>query len=76
MTCEITLRTMADAKQLNDVALDYGKTIQVSKGLTYVDARSILGLLALIGEKVNLVFPDHAEPEKVSRVMRKIEYLL
>lgn len=76
MTCEIALKSIHDIKKLNDVAFDYDGKIIVSSGRVYIDARSILSLFAFIGKKVNLVFPDHEEPNKVHQLLKKIEYLL
>ena len=75
MTYQITLKTMEDVKNLNDMAFSYDGKIIVSNGLDYVDARSILFLFNLIGKPINLVFPDHEEPNKISKFLKKIDCL-
>lgn len=76
MTCQIVLKTMDDVKNLNDIAFDYDGKITVSNGLDYIDARSILFLFNLIGKPINLVFPDHEQPDKISNFLKRIDYLL
>lgn len=75
MTCEIVLKSTSDIKNLNDAAFGYDGKITVSSGRFYIDARSILSLFALVGKKVNLVFPDHERPEKINKLLKKIDYL-
>ncbi len=76
MICQITLNSTNDIKELNDVAFEYDGDIMVSSGRVYIDARSILALFALVGKTVNLVFPDSEKPEKIYRLLKKINYLL
>jgi hypothetical protein len=73
MTFEIKLENPKDVKNLNTAALDYSGKLMVNCGASSFDARSILGLFALIGRKgITLVAPDHESPEKFAEVIKKI----
>lgn len=75
MIFNVHLKTPADARTLNDIAFDYGEKMLVSADLNYIDARSLLALYTLIGEKISLVFPDHCDKTKLKPILKKLAVL-
>lgn len=74
MVYEIKLRSPKDVKNLNEAALNYEGELFVNCGSTSVNAKSLLALFTLIGSKnINLVAPDHHNPEKFVEVIRKLD---
>lgn len=73
MYAQIELNDILEANKLNKAALDYGDDLTVTSGSVIIDPRSLLALIALVGTgKVNLVAPDHANPEKFAEFLQKI----
>jgi hypothetical protein len=61
MVYPITIQTVEDAQTVCKVACEQDFNIYVSSGTIIVDARSLLGLFALLGCKSNLVAPDSVD---------------
>lgn len=74
MTYTVQLDTMEEIQKLNEIASEQPFEINVSKGLVTVNAKSLLALFALIGEKVNLVAPDHADPKTFIEAVKKMGF--
>ena len=73
MVYEIKLSSPKDVEKLNDIALNYDGKLIVNCGSTSIDAKSLLALFTLIGRKeIKLVAPDHENPEKFAKVVKKI----
>lgn len=72
MVYEIKLASPKAVKDLNDAAFNYDGKLNVSCGSTIVDARSLLALFTLIGKKnIKLVAPDHDDPQKFIKFVKK-----
>ena len=74
MTYTIQLDSTADIQKLCEIAAEQPFEINVSKGCVTVNAKSLLALFTLIGEKVNLVAPDHADPQKFIEAVKKMGF--
>lgn len=74
MTYTVQLDTMEEIQKLNEIASEQPFEINVSKGLVTINAKSLLALFALIGEKVNLVAPDHADPQAFIDAVKKMGF--
>ena len=74
MTYTVQLDTMEEIQKLNEIASEQPFEINVSKGCVTVNAKSLLALFTLIGEKVNLVAPDHADPQAFIEAVKKMGF--
>lgn len=65
MYIPIRINSCQDAKEITDIASDLGFNTFVSGKTETIDARSLMGLIALIGRSdLKFVAPDHADPYK------------
>ena len=62
MVFPVVVKTMEDARRLNQVATEQEFSMYLSCDSITIDVRSLLGLLTLIGKESVLVAPDHADP--------------
>ena len=74
MTYTVQLDSIEDIQKLSEIASEQPFEINVSKGCVTVNAKSLLALFTLIGEKVNLVAPDHADPKKFIDAVKKMGF--
>ena len=74
MTYTIQIDDKDDIMKLSEIASQQPFEINVSKGLVTVNAKSLLALFTLIGEKVNLVAPDHADPQQFIDAVKKMGF--
>ena len=72
MTFPITINSIEDARRINEFAANYDGKSEIHSSLVFIDARSLLGLIALIGKQdLRLVFGDHSDPNKVMTALEK-----
>lgn len=73
MTLDIRINDKADVEHLNSEACRAQENLWVhsNDGLIMVDARSLLGLFALIGKPCKLVGEDYLNPKVLTRVARR-----
>ena len=70
---QIEINDIHDVNKLNRAALDYGDDLTITTGSVIIDPRSLLALCALTGVgRVNVVAPDHANPQKFAEFLQKI----
>ena len=74
MTYTVQLDKVEDIQKLSEIASEQPFEINVSKGCITVNAKSLLALFTLIGEKVNLVAPDHANPQEFMDAVKKMGF--
>ena len=74
MTYTVQLDRVEDIQKLSEIASEQPFEINVSKGCITVNAKSLLALFTLIGEKVNLVAPDHANPQEFMDAVKKMGF--
>ena len=72
MVFPVVIKTMDDAKRLNQVATQQEFCMYLSCDSVTIDVRSLLGLLTLIGKESMLIAPDHADPESFVKALRKM----
>ena len=75
MVFPVVIKTMDDAKRLNQVATQQELSMYLSCDSVTIDVRSLLGLLTLIGKESMLVAPDHADPESFVKALRKMKLI-
>lgn len=77
MVKPIMLKSAEDIDKLYRFASSYDGDIYVSTHSTILNARSVLGLISLVGAKgLKVVFPDHANPEKSIKAINELEKVL
>lgn len=65
MFIPIQLKSKEDVMELNNFAFSLGYNTFVNSNTASIDARSLLGLFAMIGrDDLHFVVPDHADPNK------------
>ena len=72
MYSKFLLEDKDDVIRLNREATKANCKINVSSDQIVIDARSLLALFALIGREVNLVAPDHANPDDFINFVKRI----
>lgn len=72
MTQELTIKNVDQVKRISQLASKEDYRIMVSCGSVLLDARSIMGLFALIGKKANIVASDHADAWEFGRLVDKM----
>ena len=75
MVFPLVIKTMDDARRLNQVATEQEFNMYLSCDSVTIDVRSLLGLLTLIGKESMLVAPDHADPESFVKALRKMKLI-
>ena len=72
MVYPICFKSPADVTRISDTIANTGIPMYVSCGNVYIDARSVLGLFALIGKDVLLVAPDGMNPQKFMKLAQSL----
>lgn len=72
MTQELTIKSVDQVKRISELASQEDYKILVSCGSVLLDARSIMGLFALIGKKANIVASDHASAKEFGKLVEKM----
>lgn len=68
----IELKSTVDVERINQMASRFECDIWVHSKDAMVDAKSLLGLMAMVGRNdLNLVFPDHLPYKIVERELKK-----
>lgn len=75
MVFPLVIKTMDDARRLNQVATEQEFNMYLSCDSVTIDVRSLLGLLTLIGKESMIVAPDHADPESFVKALRKMKLI-
>ena len=72
MICEIEIKNGAQIEKINRLAANAPYEVWLSSGSMTMDARSLLGLFALIGKKAHVVAEDSVDPRAFSRLVSKM----
>lgn len=72
MVKEINIKTPAQIQKLSELASREPYDISLVTSTVVLDARSLLGLYALIGQKVAVAADDHADPARFAKFLKKI----
>ena len=75
MVFPVVVKTMEDAKRLNQVATQQDFAMYISCDSITIDVRSLLGLLTLLGKESVIIAPDHADPESFVKALRKMKLI-
>ena len=63
MNKTIEIKTPAQAEKINLLASEAPYEVWLSTDTMMLDARSLLGLMALVGKRVHVVAEDNADPK-------------
>ncbi len=69
---EIEIKDKAQVEKINRLATEVPYEVWLSTGTLMLDARSLLGLYALIGERAKVVTEDDVNPKMVQRLVAKM----
>lgn len=72
MLKEIEIKNEAQVEQINRLACKAPYEVWISSGDTMLDARSLLGLFALVGRKAQVVVEDDVAPRAFDKLVAKM----
>ena len=72
MVREIDIKDQAQVERINQLACDAPYEVWLSTDTLMLDARSLLGLCALVGKKARVVAEDNVNPKAFSRLVSKM----
>ena len=69
---EIEVKSEAQVKRINQLACDAPYEVWLSSGDMMLDARSLLGLFALVGRRAHVVVEDDVAPRSLDRMVARM----
>lgn len=72
MVREIEIKDGSQVEKINRLACETPYEVWLSSGTMMLDARSLLGLFALVGKKANVVAADDVDPRMFSKLVSKM----
>ncbi len=72
MVKEIMIKDKEQVVKIHELACHVSYPVWVSNSAMMLDARSLLGLFALVGKKANVVAGDSADPKAFARLVKKM----
>ncbi len=72
MVKEIMIKNQAQAEKISQLASQAPYEVWVSDNTMMLDARSLLGLFALVGKKAHVVAEDTVDPRSFARLVHKM----
>lgn len=72
MVKENEIKNEAQVEKINWLACSAPYEVWLNAGSVMLDARSLLGLYALIGKRVNVVAEDSVDPKSLDRLVAKM----
>lgn len=69
---EIEIKDEAQVEKINKLACDTPYEVWLSSGSIMLDARSLLGLFALIGQRARVVAEDDVNPRSFRRLVEQM----
>ena len=72
MTREIDIKSEAQVEKINRLACDAPYEVWLFTDDIMLDARSLLGLFALVGKKAHVVAEDNVNPKEFSKLVAKM----
>ena len=65
-------KTPEQVEKINRLACEAPYEVWLSTDTLMLDARSLLGLMALVGQRVHVVAEDDVDPKRFSRLVEKM----
>lgn len=72
MNRTIEIKTPEQMEKINRLACEAPYEVWLSTDTLMLDARSLLGLMALVGQRVHVVAEDDVDPKRFSRLVEKM----
>lgn len=72
MNRTIDIKTPEQVEKINRLACEAPYEVWLSTDTLMLDARSLLGLMALVGQRVHVVAEDDVDPKRFSRLVEKM----
>ncbi|MGI5962845.1 MAG: HPr family phosphocarrier protein [Lawsonibacter sp.] len=72
MVREIEIKDRSQIEKINRLACSTPFEVWLSSGTLMLDARSLLGLFALVGKKANVVAEDNVNPRAFCKLVREM----
>ena len=72
MNRTIEIKTPEQVEKINRRACEAPYEVWLSTDTLMLDARSLLGLMALVGQRVHVVAEDDVDPKRFSRLVEKM----
>lgn len=73
MVREIEIKDGAQVEKINRLACEAPYEIWLSTDTVMLDARSLLGLFALVGKRARVVAEDNVDPRAFGRLVSKMD---
>ena len=72
MVKAIDITSKQQVERISELACEAPYEVWLSDGTIMLDARSLLGLFALVGKRVNVVAEDDVNPRAFGRLVKKM----
>ena len=72
MVREIEIKDQSQVEKINRLACEAPYEVWLSSGTVMLDARSLLGLFALVGKKARVVVADNVNPKAFGKLVDKM----
>ena len=72
MNRTIEIKTPEQVEKINRLACEAPYEVWLSTDTLMLDARSLLGQMALVGQRVHVVAEDDVDPKRFSRLVEKM----
>ena len=72
MTREIAIKDRGQVERINQLACGAPYEVWLSTDSVLLDARSLLGLFALIGQQARVVVEDDVDPRRFNKLVSKM----
>ena len=72
MTKVIDIKTREQAEKINELASEAPYEVWLSTDTVMLDARSLLGILSLVGKLAKVVAEDNVNPHSFSKLVDKM----
>ena len=72
MTKVIDIKTREQAAKINELASEAPYEVWLSTDTVMLDARSLLGILSLVGKRAAVVAEDNVNPQSFSKLVDKM----
>ena len=72
MVRTIEIKNGAQVEKINQLACDTPYEVWLNCGNVLLDAKSLLGLVALVGKRANVVVDDDVDPKRFGRLVHQM----
>lgn len=72
MVRELDIKSREQVERINRLACDTPYEVWLNAGTVMLDARSLLGLYALVGRRVQVVAEDDVGPRRLDRLVSQM----